>query len=227
MPVNQGTGMPAHIGPPPGPGGPNHAAPSHVAPHHHPAHSQPSHMNSQPGGHPAPSPVHQQMPNPAHQQQQTHPPSSGTPQPHIIYPNPAAAAAQISQQAMPGHPPLQPSPHTPTSPQTIYPPTVTYSMPYTQLGSQQVQQQQGMPGMTFVHAQPHTTVTHAQHQQHNHMPMVLLRQAAAPTGAPGQVPQPPSTHAATAGPHSQLQHPHHLQGHPMQGLHFSQGDTFI
>ena len=205
-----------------------------MAPHHQPTppHSQPSqHMNSQGGGggHPAPSPVqhpvgpgHPPPPQQAGQQVHTHPAagqghpaSSGTPQPHLIYQQ--QHAVQMSQQ---GHPPLQPSPHTPTSPQTIYPQTFVASPYYATnqtpgMPQQQQNQQQQPPGggpqMSFTHTQPHTTVTHAHHQQHSHIPHHGGGNA---TQAPAQIvmmPQHPHQSHQQVGAAGQIQHPQHPQ----------------
>ena len=101
--------------------------PAHMAPHHQPTppHSQgqPSHM----APHPAPSPVH-------------HPPTSGTPQSHMVYP-------QMAPQ-----PPLQPSPHTPTSPQTPFASMAAYNPSY----SHQVQMMQ-VPAQMMATQQPQQT----------------------------------------------------------------------
>ncbi len=242
----------AHLGPPPGGAGQphSHPAPTHMAPHHQPTppHSQPSqHMNSQGaagGGHPAPSPVQHQVtpghpppPQQAGQQVHTHPgpgqghpASSGTPQPHLIY---QQHGVPMSQQ---GHPPLQPSPHTPTSPQSMYPQTFVAASPFyatsqapgmpqqqqqqqQQQQNAQQQQQQQPPGgggpqlSSFTHTTPHTSVTHAHHQQqHSHMPHHG-------GGAPSQAPTGPQivmmphnahpSHQQAVGNPGQLQHPQH------------------
>ncbi len=220
-----------------------------MAPHHQhtPPHSQASqHMNSQGGGggHAAPSPVqhpvtpgHPPPPQQGNQQLhshpgagQAHPATSGTPQPHVIYQHPVP----MSQQG--GHPPMQPSPHTPTSPQTMYPQTFVAS-PFFQTsqapGSGMPQQQQnpqqqppgGAPQLSFTHTQPHTTASHA-HHQHSHMPGHQGSGAAAQ--APAQIvmmphnPHPPHQQVPAPG---QLQHPgQHLQHahqipHQMAGVH--------
>lgn len=88
--------------------------PTHPTPAHLPTHSQSAGQiasGQTAVTHPAPSPVqHTGGSQPLPPQQQ--PPTSGTPQPHITYPT----------LAIQGQPPLQPSPHNPTSPQaTIHP----------------------------------------------------------------------------------------------------------
>lgn len=109
--------------------------------------------------HPAPSPVHHQQ-QPVHAHPGGHPPNAGTPQPAMVYQ--ATAGPQMGQQ----HPPLQPSPHTPTSPQAVHP----VSFPYT-FSSQPVNIQQGAtPYTSFAHTHSYTTATNAhqyQQQQHN------------------------------------------------------------
>ena len=146
-------------------------------------------MNSTPHSgsghhHPAPSPVHSN-PNQQQQQQQPmnpgpHPQSSGTPQPPQGY----------SQPTLQNHPPLQPSPHNPTSPQTMQ------QMPYHShahhmsmqgsAGGQQfsVPQQTSMPT-------PVTAHTHSQHMQ----PQFVMMPNVAPS--------------------AQLNH-HHLHGNQFQ-----------
>eukprot|EP00918_Siedleckia_nematoides_P097765 GHVU01214148.1.p1 GENE.GHVU01214148.1~~GHVU01214148.1.p1 ORF type:complete len:950 (+),score=116.10 GHVU01214148.1:44-2893(+) len=198
----------------PHPSGNQHpmAQPAHITPHHHqanPPHSQPSHMTSQTqGGHPSPSPVQHTPSQVAHPHQQ-HPPSSGTPQPQFIY-HTNAGMPHSGQPA--NHPPLQPSPHTPTSPQTMHPPNMSYTPVYTyttQAMQANFQQQQSAP------QQPHhTTVTHSQHHHsHNspHVPQIVM------------MPQ-PQGHQMQPVPqhHQQLQAtPAHLQQHHMQGKYTS------
>ena len=193
--------VPAHLQGQHGGQGHQHPTPAHVTPHHQPtpphSHSQStSHMNSQnqPNGPPTPGPV-QHAPPPQHQghpgQAHGHPPSSQTPQPHgshLIY------QQQMSQPQ--GHPPLQPSPHTPTSPQNIYATPMSYATTYSYAGQTGMQ---GLPNMTFTHTAPQSTVTHAQHQQHQHVahqPQFVMMQN-------------PAVHAAAAA--NPMQHAHHGQ----------------
>ncbi len=222
-PPQPGQMPPQHHPPHMHPAGAGHGpAHNHVGPHHQPTppHSQPSHMNhgaaANQGGHHAPSPVqhHPQQHNPQqghpghpHAAPQGHPGSSQTPQPHLIYPH----NQQMSQQA--GHPPLQPSPHTPTSPQSMYPPTLFTPAAAYSYSTQAAMQ--AVPQMTYAHTTPHTTVTHAQHQQHQHLPqppqghqIVMMHNPAPHQG------QMPGQHAG--GPPQHMQHAH-IQGHPMHG----------
>lgn len=161
-PVYGAQAMPAHMAHPGAQQHP-HPSPAHMAPHHQPT---PPHsagagiMGPQPGAnHPAPSPVHHQQ-QPVHAHPGGHPPNAGTPQPAMVYQ--ATAGPQMGQQ----HPPLQPSPHTPTSPQAVHP----VSFPYT-FSSQPVNIQQGAtPYTSFAHTHSYTTATNAhqyQQQQHN------------------------------------------------------------
>ncbi|KAL5016346.1 hypothetical protein ScPMuIL_005935 [Solemya velum] len=187
------------------PAGPG-PVPAHMNPHpsQHMSHPTPAHMgppqvaqqqqNQQQnqmahqsvGQHPAPSPVQ-------HTQAQMHPsqappPSSGTPQPHGFNP-------QMGQQ---GHPPLQPSPHNPTSPQGM---PHHMSIPYQLANHSHVQ---GNPQFTV--QQTHQQTSHTMQSQgqnpHIHQPQ------------PQFVMMPQPHH------HGQVQHAHlqqqpQFQGHPM------------
>ncbi len=200
-----------HLGPPPGSGGQHHT-PAHMAPHHQPTppHTTPSQAHINSGtvtgghgtpGHPAPSPVQHHTPgagghpagpgqaggsHPTHPGGQAggpHPPSSGTPQPHLIYQHNAAAAAQMTQQ---GYPPLQPSPHTPTSPQTMYPPTFVAASPYYSSQASSLQQQ-----AQAAQAQQQQAAQ-VQHQQQQQQQQVAQQAAAAQAAAQQQQPQQPN-----------------------------------
>jgi len=198
----------------------SHSVPSHMAPHHHatPPHSQTNHISqgATSVGHHNPSPVPQH--NPANhlplQQQGHHQPNSATPQPqHIVYQH---GGQHNPQQGGPGHPPLQPSPHTPTSPQNIYP-SMQYSQPYS------IQ-----PHMSYnTSAAPQQaiyTVTHSHHHQHPQLGVMQQQPAQQHNmhqNNPGVNPQ-MQQGALTAAPGAPQQHgPYQLnqlqQGHHLQG----------
>ena len=194
-----------------------HAMPTHMAPHHHatPPHSQTNHMSSQggaSGGHPNPSPVPQHGSANHLSQQGHHPSNSGTPQPqHVIYQHGTQAAPQ---QAGPGHPPLQPSPNTPTSPQTIYPPgAIPFSQNYAiqphQFATSTPGGQQQILTLTHSHhhQHPQLAMMAAQHQPNPHQSNHQLQHGAMTAGGQPQQPgQFQLNHAA------QLQQGHHVQG---------------
>ena len=130
--------------------------PSHMAPHQNtPPHSAAA-AQQQVSMHPSPSPGMQQ-----HQggPVSVHPQSSGTPQPTAYMyqqappppPNMVNNGGGAQQQQQ--NPPLQPSPHTPTSPQSLYP-GGGYGMP--QYGAH-VQQPYSQASQFAAHGQPHHT----------------------------------------------------------------------
>ncbi|KAI0207435.1 hypothetical protein LSAT2_007904 [Lamellibrachia satsuma] len=201
QPQQAATGvMPAQMGGPHHP----HAIPAHMGGPHPQSHSQPSHMTG--GNHPTPSPVQQQHGGPP--QQVSHPPpSSGTPQPQpIIY---QANPMQMSQPPA-GHPPLQPSPHTPTSPHNVYPPVsamfATPQYPYNA-------PQQGMP--------PPQGLQPPNMGHHQQPPQYVMMQPH-PPGQNQQQQQPQQQQQQQQ--HIQLQqHMHHMQGWSPDGAP-SRGD---
>lgn len=170
----------------------SHPQPAHMgAPHtnQHQQHQQHQQQQQQP--HPAPSPVQQQHTGSNTQSHtQAPPPPSGTPQPqHVPY-------QQINIQ---GQPPLQPSPHNPTSPQTMHP----ISMPYHfQMAAHNQQgNQQHFNNMNQQNPPPTTVGGHTLHSQHmqHHQPHLVMM----PQPNPNQV--------------QQQQHSHQFQGHHMTG----------
>lgn len=186
--------MPAHMGP--HMTHPNHM--SHMGMSSGPQtsqHNQPPSVAGHHAHHPAPSPVHtnsnQQPINPGQ-----HPPSSGTPQPPPGYP-----------QSLQAHPPLQPSPHNQTSPQTMQ------QMPYAAYNTQHAhqlqqlsqQQQQSQTGsgqpMSMAQSSVPTSVTYSlQTHSHNMQPQYVMMP---PHG--GQMHQP------------HLQSSHQFHSHQMPG----------
>ncbi|CAE1277436.1 ATXN2_2L [Acanthosepion pharaonis] len=115
--------VPTHVQHHPNHGPMPHPTPTHMG--HHPGggHTQGNQINTQGSGHPAPSPVQTQGPSSQQSQHPQHPPSSGTPQPQ---PPPPINYQPMSIQ---GHPPLQGSPHNPTSPPSVHPVSLPYPLP--------------------------------------------------------------------------------------------------
>lgn len=177
-----------------------HPTPTHMS--HHPGggHSQGNQINTQGSGHPAQSPVQTQGPSSQQSQHPQHPPSSGTPQP----PPPM----NYQPMGIQGHPPLQGSPHNPTSPPSVHPVSLPYPLP-PHSHMQATGAQMSVP--TGAQGHPQTSVTHS--QMHSHSPHVNQQIV--------MMPQPPATHPHTPQ-HMQpqpVQPGHHFQGHPMPGSH--------
>lgn len=194
--------VPTHVQHHPNHGPMPHPTPTHMG--HHPGggHTQGNQINTQGSGHPAPSPVQTQGPSSQQSQHPQHPPSSGTPQPQ---PPPPINYQPMSIQ---GHPPLQGSPHNPTSPPSVHPVSLPYPLP-PHSHMQATGAQMSVP--TGAQGHPQTSVTHS--QMHTHSPHVNQQIV--------MMPQPPPTHPHTPQ-HMQpqpVQHGHHFQGHPMPGSH--------
>ena len=158
-----------------------HPQPAHIGPHH-------GQQNQQPAGHPAPSPVQQIVTS-----SQSHPPTSNTPQPHNPY----------QQMPIQGHPPLQPSPHNPASPQTVHMPAVQYQF----ASHAHPLQMQGANNQVMSQTHPPTSVANTIYSQHMQPQFVMM----------------PNPHSQ----HNQQSHqfqPHHIgpgQNHmmPQAGVH--------
>ncbi|XP_036370688.1 extensin [Octopus sinensis] len=170
---------------------------------HHPGggHSQGNQMNTQGSGHPAPSPVQTQGPSSQQGQHPQHPPSSGTPQPQ--------PPMNFQTMGIQGHPPLQGSPHNPTSPPSVHPASLSYPItPHSHM--QATGAQISVPAGAQGH--PQTSVTHSQMHSHSHnthippQPLVMMPPTAHPHTTQHMQPQ-------------QVQPGHHFQGHPMHGSH--------
>ncbi|XP_074641772.1 uncharacterized protein LOC141899401 isoform X2 [Tubulanus polymorphus] len=195
-----GPGIPGQM--PHGIQNPNHQpGQPHVHPPYAPHHSRATPPQSQ-ASHPAPSPAHQGVPP---QQHVHHPPTSVTPTQMIYNPQ----HQQINPQ--PSHPPLQPSPHTPTSPQANMP------VPYTYQAQQQIQQTPGAPQhhMSLAPMHHHATVTYANPQQQSQPPqnpaVVYMHHASQPNHSTMH----PPTQLQHAGHHQMPAQAHMGPGHPM------------
>ncbi|XP_064612210.1 ataxin-2-like protein isoform X2 [Liolophura sinensis] len=207
--------VPAHL-PHPGPQHP--PTPAHISQHpgvgHHgqPQHPGGGQMGPQSGGHhPAPSPVqHHGGPG---SQPGGHPPNSGTPQPHLIFPGPG-----MGQQS---HPPLQASPHNPTSPSGIH----HLSMPaYALNHPPHGHSMQGAPPMSLPQSHPPSSGPHMIHAHSHGGPMMIHHQGHSQMQGHGQM-QPSHqypghqvpTHVGNPGPG-----PHVIQQPGMGGIPVSQ-----
>lgn len=194
--------------------------PGHNPPHHAGPHSNPQSQQGPPlpgqtqaaGVHPSPSPVHQPPPP-----QPTPPATVGAPQP-LVY--------QQQHAAQLGQPPLQHSPHTPNSPQTIHP--NSSSAPHNPLGHPNPHLHPNVShAATLSHGGPHMSQAHSQQHPNNPGPtgypnqaapqqMVLIHQQApttALTGHPQQVPGGPAYQGPLHGPGNPGQVAHIMQPH--------------
>ncbi|XP_060572072.1 ataxin-2-like protein isoform X3 [Ruditapes philippinarum] len=178
---NQQVPMPAHISHQSHFNQPNHiimSNPNSQQPQHNSQMNPPPPSGASGQHHPAPSPVHTNPTQPTMNPGQ-HPPPSGTPQPH---------QGGYPQNPLQGHPPLQPSPHNPTSPQTMQ---QMHFQQYTSHGHP-MQMQGSAGGQQF--SVPHqssvpTSVTYSL-QPHPHQSPNMQHQIVMMPPAPGLTPHP-------------------------------------